>query len=316
MSKNIPRIVRGALFLSLIWLPSQAHASCAATSCAVNSEWGQGAVQAPGFALDLRYEFIDQNQLRIGSNKTSVGAGDELEIRTLNRILKGTLDYTVDANWGVSLSLPLLKRDHAHRLSSTQEFESWDYSRSGDARVIGRYQATAIPFERLAYGINFGVKLPTGATTVVNANGVAAERSLQPGSGSTDILLGTYVSQHFPDASARWFLQAMFQHALITYEHFTPGDQIAVDLGLSYQLFDHWSGLLQLNVVNRQSDQDHHAGGSSSGGRYVFLSPGGSYRIGSHSQVYGFIQKPLYQNVNGTQLTAELAIVVGLRQLF
>ena len=83
MRKNRLWNDRGALFIALLWIQVQAHASCSTATCAINSDWGQGMQQAPGFAMDLRYEFIDQNQLREGTNKTSVGAGEALEPPTL-----------------------------------------------------------------------------------------------------------------------------------------------------------------------------------------------------------------------------------------
>jgi len=34
--------------------------------------------------------------------------------------------------------------------------------------------------------------------------------------------------------------------------------------------------------------------------------------VGQHLQAYGFVQLPLYQYVNGTQLTADWSVVAGL----
>ena len=41
-----------------------------------------------------------------------------------------------------------------------------------------------------------------------------------------------------------------------------------------------------------------------SGGRSLFLSPGVGYAVSKDVQLYGFLQLPLYQYVNGVQLTA------------
>lgn len=305
-----------AVWVVLMLMQVQAHASCGSAACAINTHWDQGVPQQPGLALDLRYEYIDQDQLREGSKNTSNGAGEALEKRTINRNLIGTLDYTFNENWGVALSAPFVSRDHTHILNDTQETEAWNYSRLGDVRVIGRYQPSVAPLQSLDYGIKFGAKLPTGATDMANADSKKAERSLQPGTGSTDTLLGVYMHQALPGATGGWFMQAMWQHAVTTYDQFTPGDQIAVDLGLNYKLSDKWGALLQLNVLHKDRDTGANAEQDLSGGVYAFLSPGLSYAVGPHSQIYGFIQKPVYQYVNGVQLTADMTAVVGLRHRF
>lgn len=306
---------RGATWVVLILMQAQAYASCGSAACTINTQWDQGK-QQPGLMLDLRYEYIDQDQLREGLNKTSNGAGEALEKRTINRNLIGTLDYTFNENWGVAFSVPYVNRDHMHMLNDTLEYESWNYSKMGDVRVIGRYQPTAEPFQNLDYGIKFGTKLPTGATDITNADNKMAERALQPGTGSTDIVLGAYIHQTLPDSSGGWFMQAMLQHAVTTIDRFTPGDQIGIDLGLNYRLSDKWGALLQLNALHKESDMGANAEPDLSGGLSVFLSPGLSYAIGLNSQIYGFIQKPVYQYVNGVQLTADMTAAVGLRQHF
>jgi len=306
---------QGAAWAVLMLMQAQAYASCGSAACAINTQWDQGS-QQPGLALDLRYEYINQDQLREGSNSTSNGAGEALEKRTVNHNLIGTLDYAFNENWGVALSAPFVSRDHTHILNDTLENESWNYSRLGDIRVIGRFQPSPEPFRNLGYGIKFGAKLPTGVTDMTNADNKKAERSLQPGTGSTDIVLGAYMHQALPDASGGWFMQAMWQHAVATFDQFTPGDQVAVDLGLNYRLSDKWGALLQLNALHRERDTGANAEQNLSGGLSVFLSPGLSYAIGPNSQIYGFVQKPVYQYVNGVQLTADMTAVVGLRHHF
>lgn len=53
-----------------------------------------------------------------------------------------------------------------------------------------------------------------------------------------------------------------------------------------------------------------------SGGTFLFLSPGVSYMLTQRLQAYGFVQLPLYQYVNGVQLTADCAVGAGLSLRF
>lgn len=313
MSKKL-QLRLGAACLLLI--PAQAYASCGSASCTLNTQWEQGATQQPGLVLDMRYEYINQNQLRDGAKTTATGAGDALEQHTVNRSLIGTLEYIFDENWSVALSAPLVNREHTHIVYDTAAIESWNYSRLGDVRMVGRYQPSPQPFQHLNYGFKFGAKLPTGATDVTNAENTRAERSLQPGTGSTDIVLGAYLHQALLTVPGAWFTQATWQHAVKSFDRFTPGDQVAVDVGMSYRLTEKWGTVLQLNALHKARDSGANAEQDLSGGLSVFLSPGLSYTLGPSSQIYGFVQKPLYQYVNGVQLTAEMTAVVGLRHHF
>ncbi len=44
----------------------------------------------------------------------------------------------------------------------------------------------------------------------------------------------------------------------------------------------------------------------------MFLSPGASWALTPRISVYGFVQKPIYQYVNGVQLTADWSAVAGI----
>lgn len=51
-------------------------------------------------------------------------------------------------------------------------------------------------------------------------------------------------------------------------------------------------------------------------GRSLFISPGLSYALTDKLQVYGFLQLPVYQYVNGVQLTAKHAVAIGISGRF
>src|SRR5438045_2605341 len=94
-----------------------AAASCGSAFCMVNTNWNaQGAWIEPGARLDLRYEYIDQDQPRAGRRAVGVGEIPQHhdEIRTINRNWLGTFDYTFNDKWGVSATLPFGGRDHSH----------------------------------------------------------------------------------------------------------------------------------------------------------------------------------------------------------
>jgi hypothetical protein len=74
--------------------------------------------------------------------------------------------------------------------------------------------------------------------------------------------------------------------------------------------------MIQLNALYKDRDEGSEAEPEDSGGKFLFASPGLSYVIARNLQLYGFVQLPLYQYVNGVQLTADWAAVVGISSRF
>ena len=306
---------------TLLSLPLSAFASCGGAFCNLNTDWdSQGVISKPGVRLDIRAEFINLDQLRHGSHKTSpAGEVDEHdEVRTINRNLLATLDWNINSTWGLSLKLPVVKRSHKHIFNNDDgmggvepEVEKWDFSGIGDVQALARYSFYQTKDSNA--GVRFGVKLPTGSIHKSNAE-EDAERTLQPGSGSTDSLLGAYYNYH--TGNTAWFAQGMWQQSISTRDNYKPGRKLNADLGLSYSATPNLNLLLQLNLQHKSKDSGANAEPADSGSHSVFLSPGLSYHVTPSTQVYGFVQKPIIQYVNGAQLTADWSLAVGFSTLF
>jgi hypothetical protein len=314
------RVLLAALALGVA---GEAVASCGAAFCMVNTNWNvQGAWTEPGARLDLRFEYIDQDQPRAGSRRVGVGEIRQHhdEVRTVNRNWLATYDYAFSEAWGVSATLPVIDRSHSHihNHAGGQIFESWNFTEVGDLRVLGRRQwrAESVEAQRLdSYGINFGLKLPTGKDDVRNAQGALAERPLQPGSGTTDLLAGAYFRRMLSSGSS-WFADALIQAPLNSRDNFKPGRRVSFDLGYRWEVGEKLGLMLQLNALHRSRDQGSDAEPEDSGGRFLFVSPGLSYAFTQAVQAYSFVQLPLYQHVNGVQLTADWALVAGVSMRF
>jgi hypothetical protein len=307
----------GAVALALLTLAvgQTAGASCGSSFCNVNTQWEtQGVWSEPGWRLGLRYEYLDQNQLRSGSHKVDPSGtpGDMTtdELNTLNRNWLASADYTVNRNWSVSLQLPVVDRDHRHVFNDVVPVtETWAITGLGDARAIATYQT---PVTQGAVGLRLGVKLPTGSSTETNRDGVPAERALQPGSGTTDAIAGAYYYRKLQGDATTLFTQFLWQQPHDAYHDYAPGEQIMADVGLRYALTLETSVMLQLNYQHKGRDHGAEAEPDESGGRFAYLSPGISHNFSPHLQAYGFVQLPLYQYVNGAQLTPDWSAVAGL----
>jgi hypothetical protein len=302
-------------------LPSFAFASCGAAFCTVNTNWTtQSAMTGAGSSFDLRFEFIDQTQPFAGGDRVAVGQipHDHDEVSTLNRNLVATYSQSFGNGWGVTLSTPVGERDHLHIHEGEKQEEQWKFTALGDMRVIGRHEfaSGADPLKPSSAGITFGLKLPTGRTTVANADGEVGERSMQPGSGTTDLIVGAYYRQTLMASDASWFANTQYQHALGSRDGYKPGAQFSADFGYRHGFGERWGVLAQLNVVHKAADSGSTAEPADSGGRFVYASPGMSYALSGNVQLYGFVQQALYRHVNGVQLTADRAWLLGVSGRF
>jgi long-subunit fatty acid transport protein len=160
------------------------------------------------------------------------------------------------------------------------------------------------------------LKLPTGSHSVRNGDGALAERSLQPGTGTTDLLLGAYTTHELPMKDLSWFAQATAQLPLNERDGYKPGSRFALDAGLRYDLNDQWSLMLQANALWRGRDSGVQSEPEDSGSTQVWIGPGASYAATRDLRIYAYLQVPIYQHVNGVQLVADKAGVIGVSLRF
>jgi hypothetical protein len=294
------------------------HAACGSAFCTVNTDWAsQGEWTETGGKLDLRYEFIRQAQPRAGAEAVGVGEvprQEHDEVRTINRNYVVQFDYNFNAQWGLSAIVPFVSRDHQHihndQDTGDREPEAWHFNELGDARITGRYQLHLHSEAPSTVGFAVGLKLPTGRHNIANEDGEIAERMLQPGSGTTDLLAGVFYNRAV--AALGWvFAQARVEAAFDSKDQYRPGNRYFVDLGYRYPLTSTVSLQAQLNAVIKSHDYGDNAEPDESGGKFLFFTPGVSYTITRALQVYGFVQLPLYQYVNGVQLTSHWAVLGG-----
>ena len=311
--------------------------ACASCGCTLSSDWdSQGYTTQPGWRADIRYDYLNQNQLRHDTGKisavgasqmlTSTGDAQEVEKYTRNNYLTVGLDYTFNTDWGVGVQLPYINRSHSTLGLNSNGSDPADgaydskISALGDVKVIARYQGFSPQHN---FGLMFGLKLPTGShmrtgtSTDPASPSYAApiDRGLQPGTGTTDVLLGIYT---FDSLNKNWdyFAQATVQTALNSKDDYKPGTGYNVNLGLRYMSLTVAIPQLQLNTRYVLHDSGANADQTSTGGTLIYLSPGLVVPVNKQVSVYGFVQLPIYQNVRGVQLAPRYIASVGARFSF
>jgi len=331
-------------------LPMGSALACASCGCSLNTDLAaQGMASNPGWSFDLRYDYLNQDQLRAGTTtisplnasvtqNTKLGGNAEVEGYTRNSYLTASLDYNNGESWGATFMLPYIQRDHM-----TFGVDSWPSGTSGytshttgfgDIKMIGRYFGFS---EQKNWGLQFGIKLPTGnngQTAPATSGGVTAvDPGLQLGSGSTDLIVGAYKFGHIA-ATENWgyFGNVQFQAAVDpkgtpsnidalgvsggTSGSYRPGNSLNINAGVNYQGFDNWTPTVQLNFIDKKADSGVAADTWATGGILTYLAPGLMYSASDSTQYYANLQLPIYQNLNGIQLVPKFVGSVGVRLHF
>ena len=309
------------LALASVFLTPAALA-CSSCGCTLNADWAsQGLKSGSGLSLDLRHDRFDQNQLRSGTRKADTAAitfptDQEIQQQTSNRNTTLSVDYGSGNGWGVTLQLPWIDRTHTTIAEGDTDISGSDSSSVGDVRVLGRYQGFSPERD---WGLQFGLKLPTGAQDVNFSSGPQAgqplDRGLQPGTGTTDLLLGVFrfgpINQHLD-----YFAQALLQQPLNSKDGFKPGTGVNLTGGVR------WVGegalVPQIQINGRIEDRESGANADvpNSGATLFYLSPGATLSLTDRLQAYGFVQVPIYQRVNGLQLEPKYSASIGLHYAY
>ncbi len=303
---------------ALLALMPAAAAACSACGCTLTSDWtGEGLAAAPGLRAELRYDYIPQTQLRSGTGALdratiALPADREIEQNTYNHYITAGLDWS-SGNWGVGVQAPFVIRPHDTIAEGDTNVSHSHTNGLGDVRVIGRWQGFG---SSGVTGIQFGLKLPTGAFGQTFQTGPqageAVDRGLQPGTGTTDALFGFY---HFGQLAGDfdWFAQV---NAAIPIDHradYRPGNTALGAAGVRYS---GWQGItpqLQLNLRVAAPDTGVESDHDNSGGELLYVSPGVTVRLTRRVHAFGFVQLPVYQRVIGYQLTPKATLSVGLQ---
>ena len=301
-----------------------ASASCGSAFCVVNTDWSsQGSWVEQGMRFDFRFEAIDLDQPRAGTDRVAAGQipAHHDEVETKNRNWVANADWNLAPTWGLSLSIPYVDREHVHIHNHQGEklLETWRFRDLGDVRLTARHELFASresPERQSSAGVMLGVKLPTGKHDVANADGDVAERTLQPGTGTTDLLVGGYWHGAAPLRDVSWFARAQGVIPANSREDFRPGRQLLLDVGGRYAAGRDVGLMLQLNYIAKGRDSGAEAEPEDSGQRQLWVSPGVSWNVGRNAQLYAFAQFPLYQHVNGVQLTADWSALAGVSWKF
>ena len=312
-------LARAAMLAGGAAFTSSPALACSSCGCSLSSDWAsQGiAPSGEGLRFDLRFDYFNQDQLRSGTRKVArdslpIPNEEEIQQTTINRNYALGLDYSPNVDWGVNLQLPYYDRYHTTLAEETVDISTSHTKSIGDVRLVGRYLGLT---DDHSIGLQFGLKLPTGGYKnnfiAGPVQGEPLDRGLQPGTGTTDLLVGAFT---FGALSRDWdyFAQGLLQQPLNSRDGFRPGTGFNLNAGFRYMGIEGVTPSIQVNARIEGREVGRNADVANSGATLLYLSPGVNLQITDKLHGYAFIQVPFYQRVTGLQIEPRYTATVGL----
>ncbi len=329
-------------------LTNYVHASCGSASCFLTIG-NQPSVQPKDLIrIDLSYSYVPQtspeNQVAAVSieNRKQV-LNEHLEFQTINQRLQLDVNYGVTDNITLQLTLPIIFRDHDHRIEVGKDpapdnlgvFENFDNTGLGDIRLMGKYGFLPTLRSLLVFGL--GVDFPTGNFEARNIDGNIQEPTLQVGRGNYGIVAHAFQSYELIPHKLNQFVSYTYQHTFENKFDYQFGDTHLINGGLNWLVTPRITLSGQLNY--RYSLQDEFEGSleahgsisapgevtldpviskrgvANTGSTSLFFTPGLTLNLGEQTSWYFYSQVPLVRDFN-SGLAQGVSFLTGFVRFF
>lgn len=306
-----PAIIAGASLAALVVSLNPNLALACACGCGVFSV-GAGALMPDDSqgSVFVEYDFMNQSKNWAGGSSAPAENNPDKKITTDFLTLGG--QYRIARNWTVTAEAPVWNR--AFTTETDDGVNTFRHRALGDARLIATYTGLS---NDMSVGLIAGVKLPTGDHSYANF-----DPDTEISTGSTDILLGAYKQGAWNrDGDVRYFAQAVWDKPLAWKSSYRPGEELNVAVGVSWGGWTIAGGKITaapvIQVVGSVRARDHGQDGHpmDSGYERAILAPGLEFQSGPW-RLFTDIGAPVYQRVNGNQLTAPILFKSMLTRKF
>jgi hypothetical protein len=265
------------------------------------------------FETDFMNQYINWHD----SGPSSWGANSDKQIKT--EFLTAGAQYMFNRSWGAMVTVPYTIRTFrtAGNPNDPNQIDQYEHANFGDVRIWGMYTGLS---EDMSLGLLGGFKLATGDHTYEDF-----DRDTSIGTGSTDLLLGAYKIGTFPERIGnvnltfrgrpfQWYAQGQFEYPFTSTGNYVPGKETDDAVGIFYNFGEFGPVIKELPAIKeiapfltflgsvRAHDKGSEATPTDSGYDRLLIAPGGEIRVGI-LRFYADMEFPMYQHVNGQQLT-------------
>jgi hypothetical protein len=311
----LKKVLLSILFLYTINLSSQ---TCCSGGIPLSNNIGLPLLEKGTFQLGLNYDYNNLNTLNNGTEILD----DNSRLRITHSVLLNS-SYAISNNFSIE---SLLTWVNQRRNISQFGNENLDQTTGiGDAVLLLKYDvAKLLPklFDKnasLEFGL--GTKIPLGSSTETDKQGVTLNADLQPGSNAWDaIYLASFSSSFNFKPSLSFTLRTIYRSTGTNNTYF---ETTTYKFGNEFQAFLTFSDQFTLlkTLVNpsisfkyRDAQLDQIGGFDldNTGGNWVSVIPNFSINISPSLTFSTKAELPIYNNVDGTQLTPTYRITTGL----
>ncbi len=319
-----------AIFLSIVCLLSFnpiAEAACGGTNCALIVGSQDGVLGKDKFVMDLSYRYVLAENHHRGSSSTNeakvpkvnfatkkIESEEHTELRTINKLVQFDVSYGVTDKLTLSLNVPFLNdRYHEHK-EGTRFNNTSGTTGFGDITLLAKYALWQTTKHMFVGGV--GIKFATGDYKLNDSKGAINEQTLQPGTGSYDaILSGIYNYSAIPN-KLNIFTSVSHRFTTENDLDYLFGDTTLIDAGVGYVLTKKVSVSGQLNLRISGRDEFVNLDVPSTGGEFLFFTPGVRFAVSDDVSFYSHVQLPIYQRVNDENLVTDYGIMLGVSYNF
>jgi outer membrane putative beta-barrel porin/alpha-amylase len=325
--------IRGSVLMYLIAAAATpAAATCGSTTCFLSTGTREGMAGVGEVQVDLTYAYIDQDRKLDGTDRVPevltpridfenqmLEPNHHREIGTRSTLIALDLGYGLTQRLTLTGVLPLYNvRAHEHfdEVGTPNEhFSNQDGTTGfGDVQVGARYAFAMEKRDLLVAGLS--LKLPTGPYHLLDSEGEINEPTIEPGTGSTDLIASIQYSRLAPAAPAEWFATGSYRRNNRNSLDYRMGDETLVSAGLRRRPGRRAAFSVQVNARRTARDDYRGEGVPSTGATLVNLTPGVRFSAAAGSSIYAFVQLPVYQDVHEAQLAPRYSLLIGFSRRF
>ena len=303
------------IFLGILFFitPNFNAQTCCSGGIPLSNNIGLPLLEKGTLQLGVNYDYNNLNTLNNGTEKLD----DNARLRITHSVLLNT-SYAVTDNFSVE---SLLTWVNQRRKISQFGNENLDQTSGiGDAVLLLKYNFSNLIGKNTDFTMGLGTKIPLGSTTETNSQGITLNADLQPGSNAWDIIYWSSFSKSFNfRPSLNWSSRIVYRSTGTNDSYF--GDS-TYKFGNEFQAFFNFSDqfLFLKTITNpsfsikyRAANQDEIGGFNidNTGGNWVSAIPGFSINVNSNLSFSARAEIPIYNNVDGTQLTPTYRITSG-----
>ncbi len=328
----------GVVIISLALAPAEALAcACGCSVFDVGSTALLPKEGDHGGAVYFEWDQSNQNTNWSGTSKAPASDNSDKHIQTDWYVVG--LNYMVNRDWGFNVRIPTVDRSFLTDngpppapAGLAPGLQTYHVSTLGDIELTGMYAGFS---DDMSKGLMFGLKLPTA-----DWRAYGFDRDSNVGTGSTDLILGGFWRGMITGDNAwQYFAQTKLLLPIWTHGEadatpgadagdYRPGWQLDSAFGIIYNNwyhvgpFDKVAPVLQVIVSHRQPDSGAAADPADSGFDRLFISPGIDFTKvlddpnNRTFKLYGDIEIPVYQRMNGNQLVSPFLSKIVLAYTF